>query len=79
MEADLAVAVGDGNVPSTPPQLARIAEQLSRLAPVAMVDCVPAKGGVEWDVFLEQMRNRFRAVCVAETDPGRRLCTLERC
>ncbi|MGQ9918900.1 MAG: hypothetical protein ACUVS7_15945 [Bryobacteraceae bacterium] len=79
MQADLAVAVGDGNVPSTPPELARFAEQLSRLAPVAMVEVVPAKGGVEWDVFLEQMRNRFRVACVAETGPGRRLCTLERC
>lgn len=77
-EADLAVAVGRGNIPPALPELAQFADQLSRMARAAMVEFVPVDGGVEWDAFLGVIRGRFRVAGVVETGAGRRLCTLER-
>ncbi|MEJ5366851.1 MAG: hypothetical protein WHT08_00945 [Bryobacteraceae bacterium] len=76
--ADLAVAVGRGNVPCAPTELALFTRQLSRMAPVAMVEFIPERGGVEWESFLGAVRGLFRVTSVVETGAGRRLCTLLR-
>lgn len=76
--AHLAVAVGRGNVPRTLPELARFAGHLSRMAPVALVEFVPERDGMDWDCFLAVIREHFRVEWVAETGAERRLCTLVR-
>ncbi len=77
-EADLLIAAGRGNLPSSRDDLAAFARTARRMARAALVEFVPEPGGVPWEEFLDVLRACWRLLRVTETGAGRRLCVLER-
>jgi hypothetical protein len=77
-EADLVIATGRGNVPRGADELARFAQAIRRMAPVALVEYSAEDSRCSWQQFLATMSGVFRILQVTETGPERRVCLIER-